>query len=431
MNKKNKDKILNRIVALTKEINLSKIDDNIGIVSKFIADKNFSENALFGFGINWWYTKKSLTIIDSISSMILRYDKTLQYGDVEKFSSLIMRALQTHALDDNLFSFRLCNKKGLTLFDIRSNPDVSVFSLKVWEVIRMYLKKHVTKWLIAYPIQGIISESFEILNENIFIMNPNDSEKWETISSGFSGVDDWDPKTCKNTDSGPLLNIKTSFTWMFCVIEGTELGARKTASLKMRKFIAILFAHLKEKHPFCLQKSMRGIINYCIQFPSNLKKVGFSQQISNIGQLVFPLGLDIQLDQDAISRILQWYDKIEKIEEDSLHRINKASHFANYAMVSSGIERFIFFFIVLDALFGERNSVENSIIQGVREILSNCPEIKISELFELRSELVHGGASYIEEWSKYEHYKKTYNKSPNIDIEDIALKCLEGFPKTQ
>ena len=67
----------------------------------------------------------------------------------------------------------------------------------------------------------------------------------------------------------------------------------------------------------------------------------------------------------------------------------------------------------------------------MREILSNCPEIKISELFELRSELVHGCASYIEEWSKYEHYKKTYNKSPNIDIEDIALKCLEGFPKTQ
>ena len=94
----------------------------------------------------------------------------------------------------------------------------------------------------------------------------------------------------------------------------------------------------------------------------------------------------------------------------------------------NGIHQFLYFFIVLDALFGVIGNVEESIKKGISSYLTE-PEWqkKIKKLFDLRSELVHGGSSYIEEWKGYDSYVNHFNSSPERDIEIAATKCLREY----
>ena len=49
------------------------------------------------------------------------------------------------------------------------------------------------------------------------------------------------------------------------------------------------------------------------------------------------------------------------------------------------------------------------------------------ELFDLRSELLHGGASAIEDWSWYEEYRRHFRSEPLKDVAVLALSSLTRF----
>ena len=108
-------------------------------------------------------------------------------------------------------------------------------------------------------------------------------------------------------------------------------------------------------------------------------------------------------------------------------RAETAARWINQAALHREHVRFLFFFFAVDALFGVRYEVERSIVNGVTSIMPGDWGQRCEWLFELRSELVHGGSAAVNEWSRYERYGSHFGSEPESDIEEIATACLMGI----
>ena len=134
---------------------------------------------------------------------------------------------------------------------------------------------------------------------------------------------------------------------------------------------------------------------------------------------------DFELKTDTAKVLEEWYNSLRHLEIDLQNRVKKAAHFINNAMVADGIDAFIHYFISLDALFGKRGDVERLIIEGVKTCTSDpLWAQKTKWLYDLRSELVHGGARYEREWKDFERYMNHFGTDPSIDVMDLALLCI-------
>jgi hypothetical protein len=103
----------------------------------------------------------------------------------------------------------------------------------------------------------------------------------------------------------------------------------------------------------------------------------------------------------------------------------------NYGIVSGELERFIHFFISLDALFGVRHNVEKTITRALLDLYKTEPfwEYRSSRLFDLRSTLVHGGCTSVEDWGGFEGYRKHTKSESGKDVTHAAMKALRLSPQ--
>ena len=98
-------------------------------------------------------------------------------------------------------------------------------------------------------------------------------------------------------------------------------------------------------------------------------------------------------------------------------------------MNADDIEAYINNFVALDALFGERGSVEASIEAGILSLALGADlEQRVSCLFDLRNELVHGGSRYISEWPKYQSYVRHFKSQPLADVAKLARSAILAAP---
>lgn len=397
------------------------------MISKFLPRDNELSIAIGGIAVKWWYTKKALKLFDNIANMSGKYDKKLAQASIEDLSSNIRDTLEGNANNEKLFS--IFSKEGNTLFERRFEKRVQTFSITLWNVLYTSMKKSLGSWLILYPLPGISSETYNIKFDGIYIIKSNDKSYWESFNTNYPSLRYWNPITCKNENKSKTFSIDPPNTWLVCKSGGTENRSRFNASLTMRKFIAILFAFLSESFLHATSKSMRKTNSYCVQFPSIDSDTLSSQIFTNIGNLLHPILGEIELTSVILNKVYNWYNACTELRQESFHRITKAAHFFNYALIMSDVERFIYYFIVLDALFGERNKVEKSIKNGIK---SHCTtsnwQDKIEYIFELRSDLIHGGSSYIEECKVYNKYLNHFGIDPKLEVETLATKCLREFP---
>jgi hypothetical protein len=138
---------------------------------------------------------------------------------------------------------------------------------------------------------------------------------------------------------------------------------------------------------------------------------------------------DVSLGSEDVASILQWYEQLDRCREEHQDRIEKAAHFVNRGINSDDIESYINYFVALDALFGQRGSVEVSILEGVRALnLDTSLTEKAPWLFDLRNEIVHGGSRYISEWPKYRRYTQHFRTKPMDDVRDLAQSAMLRAP---
>jgi len=168
-----------------------------------------------------------------------------------------------------------------------------------------------------------------------------------------------------------------------------------------------------------------------IQFPSRSSSEIFTNYMAYIGTLFPSWGNDVTLSSSDIDEIKDWYTNLQVLPMEVQKRCTAAAEFLNYGIVSGELERFIHFFISLDALFGVRHNVEKTITRALLDLYKTEPfwEYRSSRLFDLRSTLVHGGCTSVEDWDGFEGYRKRTNSEPAKDVTHAAMKALRLSPQ--
>lgn len=418
------EKILGKIVALTKEIKLQEPKNEEAYISKF-----FPGNSLLGgIGLRWWCTRKAFSICQDIASMSISCYPEYQPVDKEAFTELVMNTFQDNALNEQLFyGDAIFLSKAKRLFDVRAKDNVKEFSEAVWQEVKVAFDYSVCNWMVLYPLRRINSESFSLNHDGITLVQSKDETTCQYFLKKYKVpkyLNPFAPNEKKEQNGKREITIST---WLVCETKGTDLGARTKSMRLMRKFLGVLFSILRAQIEGVLQKSMADPESWSIQFGLNSEEKPQNPTQAPIGVLLPPLIQDIEVPSEILSKVLHWYER-SLSDNYSLHRATKASHFINYAMIASDLEQFIHFFIALDALFGVRGKVEETIIKGVSENLPNGSwNDRIKKLFDLRSELLHGGSSYIEEWRGFDQYQTHFKSHPARDVEFAAMTCLRNY----
>ena len=111
-------KLFSQIIALTKNIHLIKpSDEDCGMENFFVGRRDpFSLGG--GFGVSWWYTKKTLVLVENISFMIPKEIKEFSECDHQSVQEIIRNTFHELCVDKKLFNGDyVCFAKKNTLFD--------------------------------------------------------------------------------------------------------------------------------------------------------------------------------------------------------------------------------------------------------------------------------------------------------------------------
>jgi len=90
-----------------------------------------------------------------------------------------------------------------------------------------------------------------------------------------------------------------------------------------------------------------------------------------MGTVMPPISGTLTLSAAALKEITMWCAALRNQQDQSQQRAVVAAQFLHQALLEQHVQQFISYFIVLDALFGERGSVEQNVIAGVQRLDSN------------------------------------------------------------
>lgn len=431
---KNK-KILGHIIALTKSIYLREPADGSGYLSQFRGGDGTPLNPfrVSGIYLNWWFTERSRKLAEEIAEMAMRLDPNLQDGNRKSLANTVEEVLQDNALNSNLFEFRKSFGGAVnTLFEAKALTEVNQFAERLWDKIYSTLSSSISKWLVIYPLIKIKSSSVDIGFDGLHLVAPDDRVRWQQLSSQYRIQSDWDPAIGGSAKANFKNSIKNSpMTWLACeVAAGTEESARDLVRRRMRTFISVLFSVLYQSDRAVLNHSMARPHTYSVQFPSQGSATPFTEMIAPIGRIFPPILSEFELTEHVIDGVKDWYARFQASEESVKQRCTAASQFLNRAIAASDLESFLYFYITLDALFGERHKVEKTISHGLKQVFPTDPlwEYRADRLFDLRSTLVHGGCTTIGEWDEIDSYRNHVNSDPESDVAKAALTTFLLFP---
>ena len=208
-----------------------------------------------------------------------------------------------------------------------------------------------------------------------------------------------------------------------------EIQQSLNSVLRFRRTLAVLLCVASRRVAHPIWKSAARPSTFCVQFP-HVSATERSAFRSDCSPLVPYYASDISIGAEEVAEVQEWYDLSASCSSESQQRIDKGAHFLNRAMNADDIEAFINYFVALDALFGERGSVEASILSGVQAVQAREDlQEKAPWLFDLRNELVHGGSRYISEWPKYTRYVQHFRTKPEVDIATLAQVAVLSAPK--
>jgi hypothetical protein len=130
-----------------------------------------------------------------------------------------------------------------------------------------------------------------------------------------------------------------------------------------------------------------------------------------------------------MTEISGWCAKRGTAVPEKAARASTAAAFLHHAIIADEIEKFIHTFIVVDALFGERGKVEAKILEGIGKVFPGDTtwEQRTKLLFDLRSEIVHGVVSDLDDWSEDDDYHAKFRASPTTDAITMATASLRVF----
>lgn len=418
MIKKNKA-ILGKMVALTKAIYFKEPSEP-ATGHQFRPGDGMTRGIfrVSGVYLEWWVTDTARRLTEDVVRMATEVNPKLRFGSRKSLTERIAETLRDNAFNRTLFrpDEMIFGGRVDTLFQARSIKNVQEFAELLWERINSDLSASISQWLVIVPLRRLICDSFELGYDDISLISPSDAARWRDLSTRYSIESDWD---------------HSNLTWLACEVYGTSGSARESAARKMRTFIGVMFSNLYQRDKSILLYTDAHPNSDSIQFPSRSSSESFTNYMAYIGTLFPSWGNDVTLSSSDIGEIKGWYTDLQALPMEIQKRCTAAAHFLNYGIVSGELERFIHFFISLDALFGVRHNVEKTITRALLDLYQSEPfwEYRSSRLFDLRSTLVHGGCTSIEEWEGFENYRQHTNSEPGKDVTNAAMKALRLSPQ--
>ena len=403
--------------------------------SSFLVSNNTARLNPFGnIGLEWWYTRKGYRTCDDLAKMIIAQNMLLSEGDYESFSNIIRDTIERNGLNEELFKTDIVFKSEVeNLLDARNIPDHKIFAVRLYEIIEKELTMALSDWMIIAPITTILSESYYFENLNIHLLSSKDIGYWQCVNSDYKSSYGFNPADGKNFNSSIIpAAYKVPSNWIIFKTTGTEIGAIKKMEFLTRELIVLIYS-LKvssscELNNLIENKNPR----YCFMFPKYEEKVGFNLQISPLPFIEPPFSTVTTIDPHDLKNIDEYIQSIQKLKPQHQKRFETATQFIHYGMLAySNVEKFMHFYIALDAMYGEIYNVEESIKNGLLSIknVDKDIEMKSKKLYDLRNEILHGGCSRLEEWKGYSKYLDVFEVEPFEDLELICYRCIMNYYK--
>ena len=270
--------------------------------------------------------------------------------------------------------------------------------------------------------------SAAIAREQIFTIAAGDDHAWRAATVGFKSASLWDSRTGHaDPRDARIMNPIVTETWLACWSRGDQRRSAQIAREKMMTFVAVTIATHFDGGAQLLTHSAANPVRTSTQFPADGTHTGVGYMISSLGTIVPPLGDDLTMTDEGFAETVRWYDARAAADAELSKRASVASHFIHHGLIRRDLERFIHFFVALDALFGVRGDVERAIIAGVDRVFGGDPNWKgrARQLFNLRSEILHGGASSIETWPGFSNYDRHFKTDPIFDVAKMALRLQQ------
>lgn len=423
------DNILGKLIAITRGIHLTALPSSARI--DVFTPAGFRQ-------VQWWFSHNAIVETRELAEMIRELDTGYAEASVAAIQLEIDSVLKASFLDRTLFDLRKIKIGKSTLFDAALG-DVTDFARKLWEKILGAVKDLQPSWLILYPLRGVVAQSHEIGFGGLSVMAPTDVNKWQSYATRYPRTTSFNPAegsperfsapTVWGIES-PTARTNRPFTWLICEVEGTKSGVTRVAADRMRTFLALLFARW---HPssadFFVIKSDLGEHRCSIQFAPAGNRDENAISCGSIGRLMPSLPIDFEISDQSVIQIRSWYSAYNSANEEKRRRAITASHYVHHAIMADGFERFIHYYISLDALFGERFKVEESIKSALLRMFPNDPNwvYRADRLFDLRNALIHGGTSAIDGWKDLKAYMRHVKSSPLEDVGVAAMTALRNY----
>ncbi|MBB3063292.1 HEPN domain-containing protein [Microbulbifer rhizosphaerae] len=420
-------KLLDQVIALTKNIHLRNPGDGNYGMEQFFAGKRDSFMLGGGFGISWWYTKTTFKLVENISFIITNELEEFAECDHKTIQDIVRSTLHEICMDEKVFrGDDVFFSRKSSLFECRKDGDITEYAQYILNFFLSNIRSAISDWCVIYTVPRLVGESFSVDSEEINVVNKRDQHTWKSLEEQGYLLREL------NQESGSFSDGRTTaFTnqtydyYLIARVYGTQQGSKFTSSLKLRKLLSVIYSITSGSSR---TKVAAKPYSVSLQIPN--KSSGISTiAMSEIGELLPYYANDNVLGEREVKEILNWYTLEAGLPAEQKNRISKCAHFINKGMNTDDIDSYIHYFVALDALFGRRGAVEDSIKCGV-SLLPQAGhwEEKISWLFDLRNELVHGGSRFIQEWSKYMKYYRHFSTEPSNDMEQLAFLALRSSP---
>jgi hypothetical protein len=352
-----------------------------------------------GIAATWWYTERTFEAADAVAALTVQANPTFANCELKFVSSVVMQTLQEKCGDEDLFDV------GAVLFK-RSGT------------------------LFGYAAPRIKCSSFHLEEEEIRLVAKDDAQAWGKVKEQNFALRSWTPAhPTLDSQADSAFSPNISFQ---CVLAsedlGTPTGSEFNGILKFRKLAALLHATVCKTSGGSFSIAQGLPSNFIIQFPHTSIAQGAITRRQCAPILPF-LSEPLEILDGHVSTVRAWYILRRRCSTEVQGRLDKGANFLNRGLNAADIEAFINYFIALDALFGERGSVEASILRGVKVLsVEKSLKDKASWLFDLRNELVHGGGRYITEWPSYGRYRRHFRSDPLDDVRKLAQAAILEAP---
>lgn len=419
VNSENK-KIISQIISLSKNILLKEPTHSKAFMHSFYAGREENSHFSSGIVIKWWYSVVGKNNLQGLADLIIQQHKNFYFEDENIIKSMVSQMFNEICINPTFFNFDLIfTQTKNTLLECRSNENIYEYGHSIYKELMRRLESLTTRWLNCYAAPRISGSSLVIEDAGIYLLNRKDNNEWKKLQSKGYYFNKWNP----NVDKFGL--TYENYEYVFISEQyGTIDGSLSKSVFDLTLFISLAYSFIAEDRNSIFSKCAAQPYDVMMQIPLEYGN-GKTLSMKSVGSLI-PYYIENHTVTDSmLLEIKKWFERFKSVDKELSAKVSKCGYFINKGMNNDGIDSFINYFISLDALFGVRGNVENSIFEGVKRLnIDSSWFKKIEYLYQLRNEFVHGGSREFKEWNKYRKYVNHFKTLPQHDLERLAFISL-------